>query len=170
VVNGGDDRIDAHVGIGRLEREAGLRLLLGIDLGGGVERFRRVNGPGLEFREFNAIGLSVAVGVVKSLASAGEGVSLGVDEALDFEGHLDIAAAVKALAGSAFIGLELRELRFPEAQDVGLDGADARHITDLEVEAIGDGRCLVEIALAGVLRGHKGFERRSIELKMLRSV
>ena len=75
----------------------------------------------------------------ESLAGTGEGVPLAVDQVLDFERQLDVAAAVEALAGSAFIGLELREFCLPKAQDVGFHATDAGYIADLEIQAVGDG-------------------------------
>jgi hypothetical protein len=71
-----------------------------------------------------------------------------VDQPLDFQGQFHIAAAVKPLAGSALVGFELGKLRLPEAQDIGFDAADARHIANLEVEAVGD-RGRIEGALLG---------------------
>ena len=43
--------------------------------------------------------------LAEGLAGAGERVSLGMDEALDFQQQFNIAAAVKALASSALVGL-----------------------------------------------------------------
>ena len=75
--------------------------------------------------------------LAESLAGAGDGSSLAVDQALDFQNQFNVAAAVEALAGSALGGLELGELRLPEAQDVGLEVDDAGYIANLEVEAVG---------------------------------
>jgi hypothetical protein len=57
---------------------------------------------------------------------------------LDANGKLDLAAAIEALAGSTFVGLEGRELGFPESQDVGFDTADAGNVANAEVEPVGD--------------------------------
>jgi hypothetical protein len=46
----------------------------------------------------------VAVQLVESLTGTGERVSLGMYQALDLKNLLNIPAAVKALAGSAFVG------------------------------------------------------------------
>ncbi len=70
-------------------------------------------------------------------------VALGVDQALDLHRHLHVAAAIEPLAGSAFVGLQLRKLRLPEAQDVSLHAAELRDISNFEVEAIRDRRWLV---------------------------
>ena len=77
--------------------------------------------------------------VAEGVTSAGEGVALTVDEALDLEGSLNIAAAIEALAGATLVWLELRKLGFPKAQHIGFDFADASNVANLEVEAIGDG-------------------------------
>ena len=44
------------------------------------------------------------------LPSPGQGIALAMHQALDFKGNLDVAAAIKALAGSTLVGLELRKL------------------------------------------------------------
>jgi hypothetical protein len=72
----------------------------------------------------------------EGLAGAGDGVALVVEQALDAERHLDVALAVEALAGAAFVGLELRELGLPEAEDVGGDIAQLRYIANAEVELV----------------------------------
>jgi hypothetical protein len=100
------------------------------------------------------------VNLVQGLAGAGKRVSLSVDQAFDLQGQLNVATAVKALAGSAFVGLELGKLRLPKAQDVGLELADAGHISNLEVETVGD-RGRVEGALVGKLRGHSDGEEET---------
>jgi hypothetical protein len=98
-------------------------------------------------------GRTVTVNLVKGLAGAGKGIPLGVDEALDFQGQFDFAAAIKALAGSAFVGLELGELCLPEAKDVGFKLADAGYVANLEVETVGDGRRVLS-GFVGELGGH----------------
>ena len=99
----------------------------------------------------------------ESMPSAGQGIALAVNQALDLKSHLDVAPPIKALAGSALVWLELGKLRLPEPQDVGLNFADAGDVANLEVEAIGDrGRFLD--ALPGELRGHSVGERRRILL------
>jgi hypothetical protein len=80
-----------------------------------------------------------------------------VDQVFYLQGQLDVAAAVKALAGSALVGLELGKLRLPKAQDVGLELADAGDISNLEVETVGN-RGRVEGALVGKLGGHRDDE------------
>ena len=76
----------------------------------------------------------------EDLAGAGDGVALVVEQALDAERHLDVALAVETLAGAAFVGLELRELGLPEAQDVGGDVAELGYVPDAEVELVRDDR------------------------------
>jgi hypothetical protein len=88
------------------------------------------------------------------MARAGEGVAFPVDEALDFESGFDVAATVEALAGSTFAGLELGELRLPEAQDVGFYATDAGDIADFEIETVWNSWLFVH-ALGGELRGHR---------------
>jgi hypothetical protein len=110
VANGRGNRIGAQDGIGSEEREPGLGLRLGIALRRLMENERWLNGRGLNGLELSGLGLElngrrVAAGLVKSLAGAGERVSLGVDQALDLKRRFDIAASVKPLAGSALVGL-----------------------------------------------------------------
>ena len=98
----------------------------------GVERRRRVvDGEG-ELRFF-----LLELGL-EDLACAGDGVALVVEEALDAERHLDVASAIEALAGAAFVGFELRELALPEAQDVGGNVAEFGDFADAEVELVRD--------------------------------
>ena len=92
--------------------------------------------------------IAAAVHLFESLAGAGECVSLGMNQSLDLEGEFHIAAAVEPLAGAAFVGLELGELRLPESQDLGLDLADARDVANLEIETVRD-RGRFEGALPG---------------------
>ena len=92
--------------------------------------------------------------LLKGMASAGERISLGMNQTLDLQHLLDIAAAVKALTCSTLIWLELGKLRLPKAQHIGLKVADARHVSDLEVETVRDRRRGVEGALMGRLRSH----------------
>ena len=89
-----------------------------------------------------------AVLLLKCLAGAGERVSLGVDQLLDLQKQFDVAPAVKPLAGSALVGFELRELRLPKTQNVGLDLADTRNVSNLEVETVGDQRRFWESCVA----------------------
>jgi len=76
--------------------------------------------------------------LLQGLARARERIALGVDQVLDLQSQLDIMTAVEPLAGAALVGFELRKLRLPKAQDIGLYFADTGHITNLEVEAVGD--------------------------------
>ena len=71
-------------------------------------------------------------------AGAGDGVALLFEEGFDAQGHLDVAAAVEALAGASLVGLELGELTLPETEDVGGDLAEACDLADAEVELVGD--------------------------------
>ena len=113
----------------------------------GVAARKRQRGLWFALRAWTAMLL------LKSLAGAGECVSLGMDQLFDLKNQFDVAPAVKPLAGSALVGFELRKLRLPKAQDVGLDLADARNVTKLEVETVGD-RGRVGGALLGKLRSH----------------
>src|SRR5581483_793930 len=99
----------------------------------GNERWRgRCNGDGFKRRDrFARLGL-----ILEDLARAGDRVALVVEQALDAQRHLDVALPVEALAGAAFVGLELRELGLPEAQYVGGDLAEPRDIADPEVELV----------------------------------
>jgi hypothetical protein len=106
------------------------------------------------FLPWSGHGEGLTTSLAKDLAGAGKRVSLGVDEALDFKGSLDVAAAIEALAGSALVGFELRKLRFPEAQDVSFETADAGDIADFEVETVWDGGG-GDVAPTGELRGHE---------------
>jgi hypothetical protein len=98
-------------------------------------------------------GLSTAADLIEDLAGAGDGVSLGVDEALDLKNEFDFATAIETLAGAALVGLELGELGFPKAKDVGFEFADAGDVANFEVETVGDCRGM-EGAFVGELSGH----------------
>jgi hypothetical protein len=93
--------------------------------------------------------------LIESLAGTGEGVSLGMNEALDFKDELNVAAAVKALAGSTFVGLELGKLRLPEAEDIRLEVEDSGNVANFEVEAVGDCRSGIEGACVSELGSHR---------------
>jgi len=139
-----------HLGIGRSEQADDLAEFSArrADHGRGfVEPFGRLAG---REREARLVG---AAHSAQSLTRAGKRVAFAMDEAFDFESHLDIATAIEALAGSTFSGSELRKLRFPETQDVGLDLTDARDVADFEIETVGDDGLFVD-ALGGRLRGH----------------
>ena len=75
---------------------------------------------------------------LEDLAGAGDRIALFVEEALDAEGHLDVAFAIEALSGTAFVRLELWELALPEAKDVGGDIAEFGDFADAEVELVRD--------------------------------
>ena len=68
----------------------------------------------------------------EELPRAGDRIALIVQEPLDAEGHLDVATTEETLTGSALVGLELRELAFPEAKDVGGDVAEPGDLADAE--------------------------------------
>src|SRR5579875_1377933 len=59
-------------------------------------------------------------------------------QAFNFKHQLDIAAAIQPLPGSALVRFQLRKLTLPETEHVWLECADARHIADLEIEAVGN--------------------------------
>ena len=76
----------------------------------------------------------------EDLACAGDCVALVVEEALDSQGHLDVATAIETLAGAAFVRLELGEFALPEAEDVGRNVAESSDFADTEVEFVRDVR------------------------------
>ena len=94
----------------------------------------------------------------QSLAGAGKCISLGVNQALDFQSQFHVALAVESLSGSAFVWFELRELRLPKTQNVGLNLADPGHIANLEIEAVGYSRGF-NGALRGRMRCHKQIQK-----------
>src|ERR1039458_7400796 len=97
--------------------------------------------------------------MLQRLTRRSSDLALGVNQVLDLQCQLNIIAAIKPLAGAALVGLELRKLRLPKAQDIGFDAADARHIANFEVEAVGDqGR--IGSAILGKLHGHSKTSRR----------
>ena len=91
-------------------------------LGSGVRRERDC---GLCF-----VGLSVCA---QLLAGAGAGESLLVELLLDAQDAFDVALAVHALTRAALHRLELRELGFPETQDIGRQTAQGGYFADAEV-------------------------------------
>ncbi len=104
----------------------------------------------LEFAEL--AGVDVWVGVVdegelgffllqlglEDLPRAGNGIALVIEEAFDAQSHFNIAAAIETLAGAALVGLELRKLALPEAQDIGWNVAELGDFTDTEVKLVRD--------------------------------
>jgi hypothetical protein len=84
-----------------------------------------------------------------------------MNEALDLECQLDLSTAIETLACSAFVRLELGKLGFPEAKDIGFNGADAGYVPDLEVQAIRDGG-RVDNALSGKISCHFSPGRASL--------
>src|SRR5205809_5058669 len=75
---------------------------------------------------------------LEPLLCAGEREPLFVEELLDAQHGLDVAAAVDALSGGVLGGSEGRELRFPVAEDVGLGIGDLANLTDLEEKLVRD--------------------------------
>jgi hypothetical protein len=126
MANGGGNGVAAVVGVAAHCGEARRRIQL---------KFR----PGFGLR-FGFLRSRAAIALFECLTGAGEGVSLFMDQALDFKDQLDFAAAVKALAGSTLVGSELGKLGLPKAQDVGLKTADSGDVSNFEVEAVGDRR------------------------------
>jgi len=104
--------------------------------------------PGLRIVQKHRLGGMVAMILFEDLTGANQRIALIADQMLDLQSQLNVITAVKPLAGSTFIGLELVELRLPKAQDIGLNATDARHIANLEVEAVGDDR-RVKVAILG---------------------
>ena len=76
--------------------------------------------------------------LLQRLPRARQGIAFTVYQPLDFENQLHIAAAIEPLAGSAFVGLQLRKLGLPEAQHIRFQPADTGYIANLEIEAVGD--------------------------------
>ena len=70
------------------------------------------------------------------LAGADDGESLFVEQLLDAQNILDVAAAVHSLSGAAFHRLELREFTLPEAQHVGRQAAQRGDFSDAEIKFI----------------------------------
>jgi hypothetical protein len=98
----------------------------------------RVGARGGAFDGQGQLGLSMFELTFEDLTGAGDGVSLVIEEALDAQGHFDVAAAVETLSGAPFVRLELRELALPEAEDVGRNVAELGDFTDAEVELVRD--------------------------------
>ena len=96
----------------------------------------------------------------KLLAGAGDGESFFVEQLLDAEDALDVAAPIHSLTGAAFDRLELREFRFPEAKHVGRETAQGGDLADAEVELVGDQdfvgsrRGWLALARSGSFRAH----------------
>ena len=82
--------------------------------------------------------LAVAQLCLDGLACSWDRVSLVVEEAFDAERGFYIAAAVEALSGAAFVGLELGKFALPETEDVGWDVAQAGYFADAKVELVRD--------------------------------
>ena len=74
----------------------------------------------------------------EDLPRAWNGVALVIEEALDAQSHFNVAAAIETLAGTSFVGFELRKLAFPEAQDIGWNVAELGDFTDAEVKLVRD--------------------------------
>jgi hypothetical protein len=98
----------------------------------------RVDGRSSAFDGQGQLGLAMFEFTFEDLTSTGDGVSLVVEQAFDAQGHFDVAATVEALAGAAFVRLELRELALPETEDVGGDVAEFGNLADAEVELVRD--------------------------------
>jgi hypothetical protein len=72
----------------------------------------------------------------EDLTCAWNSVALVVKEALDAQGHFNVAAAIETLAGAALVRFELGKLALPESQDVGWDIAEPGDFSDAKVELI----------------------------------
>src|SRR5262249_2314825 len=70
------------------------------------------------------------------LASAGYREASLIEKALNLKDHFDVAFAVDAMSGFAFLRSEVRKLRFPEAKDVRLESGEFTHFADLEEELV----------------------------------
>ena len=101
-------------------------------------KFAGINVGGVVVDGKGELGLLLLQLCLEDLARAGDGVALVVEEAFDAQRHFDIATTIETLAGTAFVGFELRKLALPEAQDVGWDVAEFGDFADAEVELVRD--------------------------------
>ena len=76
--------------------------------------------------------------VQKMLARASDRVSLVIKQLLDADDAFYVAAAVHALPGAAFDGLELRKFSFPEAEHVRGQATEASDLADAEIQLLRD--------------------------------
>lgn len=74
--------------------------------------------------------------VAQVLARAGNGEALAVEQVFDFDDDFHVAAAVVALAGAAFYGMELGKFGFPKPQHIRWQAAQARDFADAEIELV----------------------------------
>jgi hypothetical protein len=72
------------------------------------------------------------------LASAADGIALFIKQLFHPNDVLDVLTAIDALAGVALVGLELRKLSLPEAQDVSWKRAEFGNFADPEEELVGN--------------------------------
>lgn len=104
------------------------------------------------------------------LSRARDRISLVVKQRFDVQDRLHIAAAVQPLAGAPFVGLQLRELTLPEAQNVSWNVAEPGNLSNAEVQLVrnlGPGRsCLASNCL--VLR-HAGAPERPLPFPKYRT-
>jgi len=82
------------------------------------------------------LGLLLLELTFEDLAGSRDGVAFVVKKSLDSECHLDVAAAIEALTGTAFVGLELRKFALPEAEHVGRNLAEPGYLADAKVELV----------------------------------
>src|ERR1035437_8858334 len=78
--------------------------------------------------------------ILEMLACPGYGEALVVEQLLDAQHIFHVTLTIHSLSGAALDRLELRELGFPEAQDVCRETAKAGYFTDAEVELVRDDR------------------------------
>src|SRR5437879_6857349 len=76
--------------------------------------------------------LSRAAILLDFLASALDGVLLGIEQMLDQHDQLDLAPLVHPVAGAVLGGIQEAELAFPIAQHVGLEIGKLAHFADRE--------------------------------------
>lgn len=88
------------------------------------------------------------------LPGARDGVALFVQKLLDAHNAFDIAPPIHALACAALYRLKLRKFRFPETQYVGGQAAQARDLTDPEVQLFRDHNFRVRSAVLLFCRTH----------------
>jgi hypothetical protein len=78
-------------------------------------------------------GLAIAAILADEMfARAGDGKTLFIEQALDFENGLNVFAAVEPMAAGTFYGLQRGEFGFPVAQDESLGGGEAADFANAE--------------------------------------
>src|SRR5271165_3544430 len=87
---------------------------------------------------FSRLQLLGLVACIQVFPGAFDGVPFIVKQVLDLKDHLDVFAAIEAMASARFLRTEPRKLRLPETQHVRLDAREAAYFANPEVELIRD--------------------------------